>query len=141
MTDSVHRSAFLKRLVAKFPEIEPRLEGYRVGLHLETGVFRDFTQEAIDRGDMKAVESQFGVANWALENGNRQVKGALRVSYLEDLELRGKNGRKALELMPAGLRHAWRNTHEYLGDLLGKHDPKGQLAVLPDRLSRKTAKR
>jgi hypothetical protein len=107
---------------------------------MEMSAFRDLTQEVIDRGDMKAAAAHFDIAAWALREGNAKVRSAHCVSYLEDLDLRGKHGRQALELMRPELRTAWRQAHEYLEGLLDESDPKGQLAILSERIPRRGRK-
>src|SRR5262245_29422527 len=140
MTQRVHASVLRKELVTQFPEIKVRFRDYAAGLHMEMSAFCSLTQEAINRGDMEAAAAHFRVADWAIREGNRQVRGAMCVSYLEDLDLRSMRGQRAFELMPAALRTAWRQTHEYLEQLFDKTDPKGQLGILPKRFRKNVRK-
>lgn len=53
------------------------------------GLFRRFTQDAIDRGDRDLVIRCFQLADWVFANADHVVKNAVSVSYLEDLEFHG----------------------------------------------------
>ena len=100
---SLHRSAFIKTLRDEFPGIEPWLAGYRDNLTFEMMRFRQFTEDAIARGDLTCVRKCFQFLNTAFATGNRHIRNSVVVSYLEHLEFPGSNGAAAERLLPANL--------------------------------------
>jgi hypothetical protein len=100
---NLHRSAFIKAMRDEFPGVASWLNGYRDNLTLEILRFRQFTEDAIVRGDLPLVRKCFIFANKAFSTGNRHVRNALIVTYLEHLEFVGLNGASAEKLLPAPL--------------------------------------
>jgi hypothetical protein len=100
---SLHRSALIKTMREDFPNIESWLDGYRDNLTFEVLRFRQFTEDAIARGDLPLVRKCFALANVAFETGNRAVRNAIVVTYLEHLEFTGSNGATAEKELPAPL--------------------------------------
>ncbi len=89
MKPTIHRSEFVRRLRETVPEVEPYLEGMRTGVTLEMSAFREMTDDALRRGDRELLLRAFQFAKSLLENGNREVRNALAVCFLEDLDLDG----------------------------------------------------
>jgi hypothetical protein len=104
----MHRSAFVKSLREQFPAIEPWLKGYRDNLTFEMMRFRHFTEDAISRGDYELVRKCFQFLHAAFAVGNRHVRNAVVVSFLEHLDFTGPGGVEAERLMPAALAEARR---------------------------------
>jgi hypothetical protein len=104
----VHRSEFIKSLREQFPAVEPWLKGYRDNLTFEMMRFRHFTEDAIARGDYDLVRRCFQFLNSAFTGGNRHVRNAVVVSFLEHLDFTGPTGAEAEHLMPAALADARR---------------------------------
>ena len=119
MHRGIHRSEFVRQLKAEFPDALPYLEGMRDGITLEMSAFTSFTGEAIARGDFELVRRCFLFAGRLLEHGNRDVRAALAVCFLEDLRFSGANGEAAFALLSSPLREEWRAVHQYLHDLVG----------------------
>jgi hypothetical protein len=113
----MHRSAFIKSLREQFPAIEPWLKGYRDNLTFEMMRFRHFTEDAIARGDYDLVRKCFQVLNSAFASGNRHVRNAVVVSFLEHLDFAGSAGAEAERLMPAALADARREVMEKWAEL------------------------
>jgi hypothetical protein len=99
----MHRSAFIKELRQELPAIESWLADYRDNLTFEMMRYRQFTQDAITRGDMVTVRKSFQFLRRAFATGNRHVRNSIVVSFLEHLEFVGSNGQTAEKLLPAEL--------------------------------------
>ncbi len=100
---TLHRSSFVSALRAEFPGIEPWLAGYRENLTFEMMRFRQFTEDAIERGDVATARKSFAFLHRAFETGNRHVRNSVVVSFLEHLEFSGSNGKAAEQLLPKDL--------------------------------------
>ncbi len=100
---TLHRSTFLRALRDEFPAIEPWLRDYRDNLTFEMMRFRNFTEDAIVRGDLTLVRHCFQFLDKAFATGNRHLRNSVVVSYLEHLEFTGANGAAAEQLLPAKL--------------------------------------
>lgn len=92
MRGRIHRSEFVRQLKLELPEADPYLDGMRDGLTLEMGGFATFAGEAIERGDYETVARCFRFADRLLERGNRAVRNAVAVVFLENLRFEGLNG-------------------------------------------------
>jgi hypothetical protein len=71
-------------------------------MHLEMIVFSEHTQAAIARGDRQLVTSCFHLGDTYYASGNRGLRNAVAVSFVEHLAL-GKHP-WAWELLPARLK-------------------------------------
>lgn len=120
----IHRSEFVRQLKLEFPEALPFLDSMRDGLTLEMDGFTSFAADAIDRGDYETVTRCFRFADRLLEQGNRAVRNAVAVVFLEHLRFEGRNGAKAHQLLTSRLRQEWDAVHEYLHELVGAEPPK-----------------
>ena len=81
----VHRSEFLKRLKETFPEVTPEVNKEEGLLHFEMRAFRKLVQQLIDSGDRERIAMAYGLAEWAYENGSDNLKNAIDVSLIEEL--------------------------------------------------------
>ena len=99
----LHRSAFIKALREEIPGVEPWLADYRDNLTFEMMRFRQFTEDAIARGDFATVAKSFRFLQKTFAQGNRHVRNSVVVSFLEHLEFTGTNGQVAEKLLPAEL--------------------------------------
>lgn len=117
-TQRIHRSEFVRLLELELPEAGPYLEGMRDGLTLEMTAFTAFAGEAIDQGDWDTVLRCFRFADRLLEHGNRAVRNAVAVVFLEALSFEGTNGVRAHEMLTSRLREEWEAVHQYLHELV-----------------------
>jgi hypothetical protein len=109
----LHRSEFLAELKAAFPSIRDDLNaGYGL-LHLETAVFRRFTQQAIDNQEKDVVARCFAIAEKYYAMGNGKLQNAIGVSYVEDLVFADQQTARqwAWSLLPALLRTEYEAFH------------------------------
>lgn len=119
-TPKLHRSEFLRRLVAAFPALREAMRGEHTGLHTEMSVFREFTQQAIDAGDAPLVARCFAFASESLSYANSALRNALAVSYLEDLNFGGPKRAFAERLLPEPLNALRASVLGYLFAITGK---------------------
>ncbi len=85
----LHRSAFLREVKEAFPELRTPINQEYGLLNLEVHVFRDFTQAAIDREDRTTARKCLLLAERFFALGNSNLRTALAVSFVEDLDLSG----------------------------------------------------
>lgn len=99
---------YMSELRQRFPDLAPTLdqEEWRGLLHVETGLFAAFCREAIDAGDRDLVERCFSFARQSAMDGTDEVKNAIGVSFVENLNFQdGKVRRRcAYELLPPRLK-------------------------------------
>lgn len=99
---------YMSELSERFPELAPTLdqEDWRGILHVETGRFAAFCQEAIDRSDRDLVESCYSFARQSAMYGTDDVQNAIGVSFVENLNFEdGKVRRRwAYDLFPPRLK-------------------------------------
>lgn len=109
----LHRSEFLAELKAAFPSIREELNTEYGLLHLETAVFRRFTQHAIDNQDKDVVVRCFAIAEKYYAMGNGKLQNAIGVSYVEDLVFADQQTVRqwAWPLLPALLKTAYEVFH------------------------------
>jgi hypothetical protein len=106
----VNGDGFMAALRTAFPELAPELddETWRGLLHIETGCFARYTQDAIDRQDQQEVArcTEFALVAWS--QGSSEVQNALGVSFLEHLNFAdGKKPRQwAFDVIRGPLRDA-----------------------------------
>jgi len=72
----------LKALRDEFPAIEPWLRDYRDNLTFEMIRFRNFTEDAIMRGDLTLVRHCFQFLDKAFATGNRHLRNRATWSTL-----------------------------------------------------------
>lgn len=88
---------FIRDLTLHFPEVASNIEESDFGIiHLEVGVLRIATRQAILCHDFTTARKHFGFVGRLLTQADRELGNALRISYLEHLFL-GENGLVMLE--------------------------------------------
>ncbi len=99
---------YMNELRQRFPTLAPTLdqEDWRGLLHIETGRFAAFCQEAIDAGDRELVQKCYSFACHAAMEGTNEVQNAIGVSFVEHLNFQdGKVARRwAYHLLPPRLK-------------------------------------
>jgi hypothetical protein len=100
----LHRSILLARLKSKFPELRAPLNEWGGLLNLEISAWADFTQLAIQNEARDTVKKSFQIAHEFYVGGNRDLQGAISVSFLENLNF--GNNRWAWELLTRELKNA-----------------------------------
>lgn len=116
----MHRSEFVWQLKVAVPEAVSALKGYRDSLTMEMSAFAMLAQEAIRSGDLDLVRRCFSFAHEVWSRGNRDVRNALVVGFLEDLDLSGPNGARAEKLLSTALREERRAVLAYLEEVSGR---------------------
>lgn len=111
------RSEFVRQLKVAVPEAVMALQGYRDSLTMEMLAFTTLTQQAIRTGELGLVRRCFSFAHDVWSHGNRDVKNALVVGFLEDLDFSGPNGETAEQLLTTALRGERRAVLAYLEDV------------------------
>jgi len=106
-------------MLDEFPEVKPLLKGHRIGIHQEMTVFRQYTQDAIERRDRKLVCRAFQFIAACTEQADEYVRAAIGSSYCEELDLSGAQRRWVLTEMPSALRQVWFDINVFLEDRLG----------------------
>lgn len=110
----LHRSLFLKEIKTSFPELTPAINAEQGLLHFEMDVVRRFAQSLIDKGHKEALWECFFIINKYYLSGNKRIKDAIDVSFIEplDFETTKKQNRKwAWELLPDALKELYTAFH------------------------------
>ena len=87
-------SSFLRAVLREFPELGDLIEADSGLIHPEMAQFVAFTQDAIDRGDLKTVNRCFRLVGDNFEEAEPELRNAFHVTFLEVAEVPG--GPKAL---------------------------------------------
>lgn len=79
---------FVKLLAENFPEIKEEIlnEDYEGLLSLQIGVFRAFTQNAINNGDTLQIDRCFKFINSLLGSVDEKVENSIYMSYFRKLD-------------------------------------------------------
>jgi hypothetical protein len=124
----MNHEQFVEQLLAEFPELHGEVtdEDWAGLLHLEMACFARRTQSAIDGKDRQGVSRCFEFARRVFQQADSEVKNAVYVSYLENLDFHdGKRERSwAIELMPPSLKAGWVDINQYLADLSSGKSPR-----------------
>jgi hypothetical protein len=107
---------FIAMLTERFPAIANSIDDCSQGLlHLEMATLARATQAAIDQQDKDTVLQHFGFIDEVFLDANADVKNAVYVSYLENLELFGQKARSAnaRDLLPPRLQQALAELEEH----------------------------
>jgi len=105
--DLVNHNRFIAALTKRFPEVGQRIdEDDRGVLTLEMHTFCEATREAISKCDSCRVGAYLRFVDWAYAMGDNEVKGAIRVSYLEHIDFESPKGMVAGRHLTPLLRHA-----------------------------------
>jgi hypothetical protein len=114
---------FQSLVLTAFPELREDFAEWDGLYHLQVGEFRRFTQSAIEAQRFDVVSRCFEIATAALMTGDRDLRNAIYVSYLEHIELRSDAGKQAAQRMPAELRQGRYDVLDYNQQLLGRKWP------------------
>jgi hypothetical protein len=98
---------FIGAVLAEFPDIREDVEEHAGLPHLQVAEFAAFTQAAKARGDLATYERCLKLVDGFYAGANADLAGAIRVSYLEQLEFEGSKGPAAWRLVPPRLQAAW----------------------------------
>ena len=111
-------AGFVQLVAAAFPDLRAELDEDDGLECVQTGTFCEHTQAAIDRGDMGAVDTCFGIADRVIADGDDSMLNAIHVSFLEHLDFRGPHGKRAFGKLTPALRAGWIDINEYMEALL-----------------------
>ncbi|MGP8253747.1 MAG: hypothetical protein ACLQHF_17090 [Terracidiphilus sp.] len=106
--------------MSEFPSLQEDFEEWEGLVHLQVSEFKDFTQSAIEARSFEVVSRCFQIATAALLEGDDNLRNAVYVSYLEDLDFRSDAGKQALQLMPGELKPGRNDVLDYDEQLLGR---------------------
>jgi hypothetical protein len=122
----LNRDAVVALLIESFPSIEDELkdETWAGLLHLEMACFARLTQGWIDNGEKAKLDKSFALARGFFINGDEDVKNAVYVSFLENLNFRdGKKARAwARERLPVELKVALAELEAHMRRLAKRND-------------------
>ena len=125
----ISHQQFVEQLLIEFPGLKSEVldETWAGLLHVETACFARYTQAAIDNHDVEQVRQCFEFATRIFHDADAEVRNAIYVSYLENLNLEDGKTRRAwaVKIMPPLLNKGWIEINEYLADLFSKQDQKG----------------
>jgi hypothetical protein len=120
----MNAAEFRSVVLNEFPELERDFVDWSDDLlHLQMMEFLVFTQNAIKQLSFDTVTKCFTIANAALKDGDAALRNAVYVSFLENLDLSGDDGRQAAEIMPSDLRVGRDKILDYAQELLGRKLP------------------
>ena len=83
---TLHRSILLAKLKSEFPDLHTHLNEWGGLLNLEVSAWAEFTQLAIHNEARDIVKTSFQIAHEFYIGGNRELQGAISVSFLEELD-------------------------------------------------------
>jgi hypothetical protein len=111
---------FRELVLSEFPSLIKDFEEWEGLLHLQVSEFRQFTQNAIEAHSFGVVSSCFQIATTALRDGDEELRNAIYVSYLEDLDFRSDVAKQAKQLMPNQLKKGLDDILDYNEQLCKK---------------------
>ncbi len=103
------RSKFLKKLKQKFPNLTNALNGEMGQFHFEMEVFYRFTQDQLNNNNEEVLLECFQLANEFYDKGDKKLKNAIDVSFVENLNFQQKKW--AWELLPQKLQQLYIEFH------------------------------
>ena len=116
------KSRFACYLAIYFPEAAALIDESDFGiLHLEVGVLKLASRDAIAKGDWDTVSGHFAFVTSLLDNGGGELRNALSVSYLGSL-FYGETSHlyaKARALLPRRLSRALESIERHYQDRVG----------------------
>jgi hypothetical protein len=114
---------FRNLILSEFPSLREDLEEWEGLIHLQVSEFKRFTQCAIEEQSFEVVSKCFQIATSALLEGDKSLRNAIYVSYLEHLDFRSDAGKRAAQLMPRELKQGRDDILDYDEQLLGRKWP------------------
>jgi hypothetical protein len=82
----VHRSQFLQSLKELFPDLIPEINQQQGSIYFEMAVFRRYCTQCIFHDDREAIEKCYNLAEKVYLNGNKSLRNAIDVEFVEGLE-------------------------------------------------------
>jgi hypothetical protein len=111
----IDHQRFIVLVNAEFPDALARIDRSGRGLlHVEMGLFRQGTEEAMDAGKFWLAEKHFRSIERVWGEADPELANAIEVSYLEDLalgECTPQRYRAVKERMPEALRKVLLSHH------------------------------
>ena len=119
-TKPIGREEFLRRVLARFPQLREPLDDeiIRGLLHPEMATFSRLCEEAVAAGQWTDVDACFRLVKDAWAYADPDLDNALYVSFIEHLDFSTPNGRAAFERLPAKLRAAHKELREHFAALV-----------------------
>ena len=107
------RSEFLRIVKKQFPDLREPINKEQGLLHFEVDVLRRYSQRAIFEGDRQALANCFKIAEQAYLEGNRSLKNAIDISFVEDLDFVTPHIRYdwAWDMLPIPLKSLYKAFH------------------------------
>jgi hypothetical protein len=120
----MNAAEFHSLVVREFPDLAQDFDEWGDELHhLQMMEFLIFTQGAIAARSFETVEKCFAIATAALNTGDKALRNAIYVSFLEGLDFRSEAGKHAATLMPSNLKKGRQDILDYDQRLLGRKWP------------------
>jgi hypothetical protein len=121
------RSAYLRLLKQRLPDLRPEVNKQRQILGWEIGVLAKAAQRAIFDGDRERVKTCFEVAATVHAEGNKELKRLMEDLFVQDLEFVTPHNSYpwAWEMFPDSLRPHYTNFVRGVGLDEGGRDDQG----------------
>jgi len=119
----MNAATFRDLVLSEFPSLLEGFDEWEGLLHLQVSEFRQFTQNAIEAHSFEVASSCFQIATTALCEGDEELRNAIYVSYLEDLDFRSDAAKQAKQLMSSELKKGLDDILDY-NESLGKEQPR-----------------
>lgn len=109
----MHRSEFLKLLKQRLPELQSAVNRQEGLLHLELEELRKYAQRAIFDGNRAVLEICFRLAQEGYVEGDKNLRNAIDVSFVEELEFvtPHKSHAWAWDMLPGVLKRLFEDFH------------------------------
>jgi hypothetical protein len=109
----MHRSEFLRLVKEWLPELRGSLNRQQGQIHSEVEELRKCTQRAIFDGNREALDICLRPAEEAYSKGNKVLKNAIDVSFVEGLDFATPHASYswAWDMMPIALKRLYENFH------------------------------
>jgi hypothetical protein len=114
------RSRFACYLAVYFPEIATRIDEEDFGvLHLEVGVLKLASRDAIAAGEWEALAAHFAFVSALFEHCGEELRQALGISYLGNLFYGegSRNHARGRTLLPRALAHVLEQVERHYEDM------------------------
>lgn len=107
------RSEFLKLIKEAIPDLREAINRQQGLLHLEVDELRKRAQRAIYDGDREVLAICFRLADQAYQAGDRKLRNAIDVSFVEGLEFGSIERPRAWawEMLPTRFRQLYERFH------------------------------
>ena len=103
------RSEFLRVIKDKYPNLKNAINKEFGQLHGEMNVFHNFAQDCLDRDDEVALVDCFNLAASIYIKGDKKLKNAIDVSFVEGFRFSGKKW--AWKILPSNLKQLYIRFH------------------------------